>query len=100
MSIGACQQNLTIRQGSQGASRTSCSGSSAVSVTVARWTPFSSRAYVVPSGTPNKLCLLYTSYTQTYTGPVNYSYRALVTFYADDKNGSDSFSLYSAVVRL
>ena len=40
------------------------------------------------------------SYTQTYTGPVNYSYRALVTFYAADKNGSDSFSLYSAVVRL
>ena len=37
------------------------------------------------------------SYTQTYTGPVNYSYRALVTFYAADKNGSDSFSLYSAV---
>ena len=28
---------------------------SAVSVTVARWTPFSSRAYVVPSGTPNRL---------------------------------------------
>ena len=40
------------------------------------------------------------TYTQTYTGPVNYSYRALVTFYAADKNGSDSFSLYSAVVRL
>ena len=38
--------------------------------------------------------------THTYTGPVNYSYRALVTFYAADKNGSDSFSLYSAVVRL
>ena len=38
------------------------------------------------------------TYTQTYTGPVNYSYRALVTFYAADKNGSDSFSLYSAVV--
>ena len=37
------------------------------------------------------------TYTQTYTGPVNYSYRAL---YAADKNGSDSFSLYSAVVRL
>ena len=36
----------------------------------------------------------------THTGPVNYSYRALVTFYAADKNGSDSFSLYSAVVRL
>ena len=40
------------------------------------------------------------TYTQTYTGPVNYSYRALVTFYAADKNGSDSFSLYTAVVRL
>ena len=40
------------------------------------------------------------TYTQTSPGPVNYSYRALVTFYAADKNGSDSFSLYSAVVRL
>ena len=30
------------------------------------------------------------TYTQTYTGPVNYSYRALVTFYAADKNGTAS----------
>lgn len=28
------------------------------------------------------------TYTQTYTGPVNYSYRALVTFYAADKTAA------------
>ena len=40
------------------------------------------------------------TYTQTYTGPVNYSYRALVTFYAADKNGSDSFSLYLSLIHI
>ena len=84
---------------------TTGSGSSMTSIVIEQsangtsWTPvrtYSSRYTAAMLGHN----VMTHTYTQTYTGPVNYSYRALVTFYAADKNGSDSFSLYSAVVRL